>query len=103
VSEVEISKEIRRAVDTGKVSFGYRACQKSLISGKGELVVVSSNLPANWKETLKQLADTEKKRFVEVPETGLELGSVCGKPFNISAMIVLEVGKSKVLETESKA
>ena len=100
---MEISKEIRRAVDTGKVSFGYKACQKNLISGNGELVVVSSNIPQNKKEKLKQLADTEKKRFLEVTETGLELGSVCGKPFNISAMIVLEVGKSKVLETENKA
>jgi len=100
---VEISKEIRRAVDTGKVLFGYKACQKNLVLGNGELVVVSSNLPQNKKETLKQLADTEKKKFLEVPQTGLELGSVCGKPFGISAMIVLEVGKSKVLETDEKA
>ena len=31
-------------------------------------------------------------------EAGLVLGSVCGKPFTISVLLVLDEGKSKVLE-----
>jgi len=93
---MDANKEIRRAVDTGAVAFGYKTCHKNLLQGKGEIVIVSVNLPANDKERLAHLAKVEGKKYFEYPENGLVLGSVCGKPFVISAMIVLEVGKSNV-------
>jgi hypothetical protein len=34
----------------------------------------------------------------EFPGKGLELGSVCGKPFSIATLLVLDAGKSKVLD-----
>ncbi len=95
---MDANKEIRRAVDTGKVSFGLKGCKKSLLSGKGEIIIVCSNLPQNDKESLAHLAKVEGKKFFEYPENGLTLGSVCGKPFVISAMVVLDAGKSNVLE-----
>lgn len=95
---MDANKEIRRAVDTGTVAFGLKVCKKNLLSGKGELIIVSKNLPKNDKESLAQLAKVEGKKFLEYPDNGLVLGSVCGKPFVISAMVVLEAGKSKVLE-----
>ncbi|MFA5931003.1 MAG: 50S ribosomal protein L30e [archaeon] len=97
---VEANKEIRRAVDTGKVSFGYKQAKKNLLSGNGEMVIVSKNLPKNEKETLKQIANVESKKFYEYDDTGLVLGSVCGKPFVISVMLILEAGKSKILEIQ---
>ncbi len=97
---VDTNKEIRRAVDTGKVSFGYKTCQKNLLKGEGELIIVSSNMPGNEKETLEQLAKVEGKKFYMFQDSGLVLGSICGKPFVVSAMIVLDKGKSKVLEVQ---
>ena len=95
---IDLNKEIRRAVDTGKVSFGYKICRKHLSKGEGELIIVSANMPKNDKETLKHLASVEDKKVLEVQDTGLTLGSICGKPFVISAMIVLEKGKSNILD-----
>lgn len=95
---MDLNKEIRRAVDTGKVSFGYDSCKKIVLAGNGKLVVVASNLEQNRKETLNQLVQVEGKKLIEYPGTGLELGSVCGKPFVVSAMIVLEEGKSIIVE-----
>ena len=97
---VDTNREIRRAVDTGKVSFGYKTCQKNLSKGQGELTIVSNNMPLNEKEQLAQLAKTENKKFFVFQDSGLTLGSICGKPFVVSAMIVLDKGKSKVLEVE---
>jgi large subunit ribosomal protein L30e len=97
---VDTNKEIRRAVDTGKVVFGTKECKKKLLAGLGEMLIVSKNLPQNQKETLKQIASVENKKFYEYSEPGLVLGSVCGKPFVISAMLVLDAGKSKVLEIQ---
>jgi len=96
--DVDANREIRRAVDTGKVAFGFKECQKKLLSGTGEMVIVSKNMPKNDKETLKQITAVEGKKFYEYGETGLVLGSVCGKPFVISTMLILDAGKSKVLE-----
>ena len=95
---MDANKEIRRAVDTGSVAFGYKSCQKNLANGKGEIVIVSVNLPNNDKEKLAHLAKVEGKKYFEYPENGLVLGSVCGKPFVISAMIVLDKGKSNVVD-----
>ena len=96
--DVEANKEIRRAVDTGSVTFGTKVARKKILAGEGQMVIVSNNLPTNEKETLKQLVTIEGKKFYEYSDTGLVLGSVCGKPFTISVMVVLDAGKSKVLE-----
>jgi len=95
---IDLNKEIRRAVDTGEVIFGTKESKKKLLDNKGEMVIVSQNIPSNEKETLKHLAAIEGKKFFEYSETGLVLGSVCGKPFTISAMLIMDAGKSKILE-----
>ena len=96
--ELDANKEIRRAVDTGKVAFGFKECQKKLLIGNGEMLIVSKNIPQNDRETLKQIATVEGKKYYEYAETGLVLGSVCGKPFVVSTMLILDAGKSKVME-----
>lgn len=95
---MDTNKEIRRAVDTGKVSFGYKVCQKNLLQGEGEMIIISNNLPKNDREVLQHLAKVEGKKFLEYPENGLTLGSVCGKPFVVSAMIIIDAGKSSILD-----
>lgn len=97
---VDANKEIRRAVDTGKVIFGFRETQKKILAGEGKLVIVTKNLPINQKEVIKQLAKVEEKKFYEYSDSGLVLGRVCGMPFVISTMLILDDGKSKVLELE---
>lgn len=95
---VDANKEIRRAVDTGKVAFGYKEAQKKMLAGQGEMLIVAKNMPKNEKETIKHTAAVEGKKVYEYSDTGLVLGSICGKPFVVSAMLILEAGKSKVLE-----
>ncbi len=93
-----ISSDIRRAVDTGKVVFGQKQCQKEMLKGKGELLIVSKNMPGSEKERIKYIAEVNNKKIVEVEQTGISLGSVCGKPFVVSTLLVLDAGKSNILE-----
>jgi len=95
---VEEGKEIRRAVDTGKVAFGYKQCQKELMKGNGELIIISNNMARDDKEKLVHLTEVEGKKVFEYSKNGLKLGSICGKPFVVSSMIILDKGKSNVLE-----
>ena len=94
--------EIRRAVDTGKVSFGYRQVEKSVLRGEGKLVVVTKNLAGKKAEKLKHVSGISGVNFYNFDGTSLQLGAVCGKPFAVSALLVIDEGKSKVLELSSK-
>ncbi len=95
---LDAAKEIRRAVDTGKVLFGTKSAEKSIKNGTARLLVVVSNIPKLAREKLVSFAETAETPHFDFAGTGLELGSVCGKPFTVSAMVIEDEGKSKVLE-----
>ncbi len=95
---MEANKEIRRAVDTGKISFGYKECKKNILAGNGKLIIICNNIQKFEKENLEYLAQVEGKKIYAFEDNGLVLGSVCGKPFVVSTMLVIDEGKSKVLD-----
>lgn len=99
---MEFEKEIRRAVDTGRVDFGYRSSEKNVLNGKGKLLVVSKELPKEKKERLNYISKLSEIPVFEANQTPLKLGSICGKPFPITSMVVLEKGKSKILSIASQ-
>ncbi len=96
--ELDSNKEIRRAVDTGKVLFGTKQTEKNVLKGNGKLIIISRNFPKEVKEKLKHLGNISQIPFYEFAGSGLTLGSVCGKPFIVGCMLVQDFGKSKVLE-----
>lgn len=94
---VDANREIRRAVDTGKVFFGQRECEKSILKGEGQLVIIGSNTPANVRGKLELQANVSAIPVYGFSGTAAELGAVCGKPFVVSVMVIRDAGKSKVL------
>jgi len=99
---VEASKELRRAVDTGKVLFGKREVERSILKGKCKLVIISKNAERYSRERIEQLCKTGETPFFLFKATGLEIGSYCGKPFVVSFAGIENRGKSKVLELAGK-
>jgi len=99
---MDINIEIRRAVDTGKVNFGEKQSEKNILKGNGELIIISSNTNKILKERLEHYAKLSEIPFYEFQGSSVELGSVCGKPFPISVMTILNKGKSKILEVNEK-
>ncbi|MFH1224977.1 MAG: 50S ribosomal protein L30e [Candidatus Diapherotrites archaeon] len=94
---VDANREIRRAVDTGKVLFGQRECEKSILKGEGQLVIIGSNTPANARGKLELQANVSAIPVHGFSGTAAELGAVCGKPFVVSVMLIKDAGRSKVL------
>lgn len=94
----DVSREIRRAVDTGKVAFGFKQSEKALLSGKPSLIVFSSNIQKPVKERLQEYATIAGVQCFVFEGNGLELGAVCGKPFVVSVLSVLDEGKSNVMK-----
>ncbi|HIH16012.1 MAG TPA: 50S ribosomal protein L30e [Candidatus Diapherotrites archaeon] len=103
MAAVDAGKEIRRAVDSGEVFFGRRESEKSILKGDGQLLIISGNIPKLVKEKLQAQASVAGVPVYEFMGTGLELGSVCGKPFSILSMVVVKPGKSNVLSLGGEA
>ena len=95
---MDINKEIRRAVDTGKVLFGVKETEKSVLKGDAGLIVISGNIPVQLKERTTQLCKVGIVSILEFEGTGLALGSVCGKPFVVSVLCIEKAGKSKIMD-----
>lgn len=98
MDHAEAGKEIRRAVDTGKVLFGGKESLHSLKHGDGQLLVVTQNAPTLDLEEMAHIASLANVPIYKFAGNGLELGNVCGKPYVISTLLVLDEGKSKVLQ-----
>jgi large subunit ribosomal protein L30e len=99
---IDITKEIRRAVDTGKVVFGTKGSEKSLKKGNAKLLIIAGNIPKLAKEKLVLFAETANTPVLPFSGTAIELGNVCGKPFTINAMVIEDQGNSKVLDSIKK-
>jgi len=91
-------RELRRAVDTGKVIFGSKRTEKFLLNAEGKLLVLSSNIPKEKKEKLVHAASLHNIEVKEFSGSSKDLGELCGKPFNILTLLVLDPGRSKVLK-----
>ena len=99
---MDVQKEIRRAVDTGIVAFGQREAEKSILKGKATLIVISKNATLAARERILNLCKINEIPHYDFKGIGLELGSVCGKPFVISMLGIEKPGKSKILKELAK-
>ena len=100
---VDFNREIRRAVDTGKVIFGTKQGEKSLLTGKAKLMVIAANTPDLSRERFMHLAKIAGVPCISFEGSGLQLGGVCGKPFSILIMSVEDAGKSTLISAAGKA
>lgn len=100
---MDLNKAIRIAVDSGKVVLGSdRSVKMALNGGGAKLVIVSENCPEMVKGDLKHYCKLASIPVVEFEGSSVELGTVCGKPFPVSALSVLEAGNSGILDAVRK-
>ena len=90
---MDINKALRSAIDTGTVRVGTRESCKAADSGTAKLIIVSSNCP---EDTAKQVKES-KSPVHRFDGNNAALGAACGKPFPVSAVAILDGGKSDVL------
>ncbi len=95
---VDLDKAIRLAVDTGKVEFGTKSAKTLASHAKTKLVVLSSNCPKETSLAITRYAKLSNVPTLKYKGTSLELGSLCGVPFPVSALSIVEEGNSNVLE-----
>ncbi|MCJ2531257.1 MAG: 50S ribosomal protein L30e [Candidatus Thermoplasmatota archaeon] len=88
----DLAGPLRRAIETGQVVLGLHQVRRALQSDQARLVIRASNCPDEF------LGTPEDVPVEEFPGSNVELGAACGKPFSVSAVAVLDPGKSKILK-----
>jgi len=88
---IDISRALKSAISTGQVEFGVGQTEKAVKSGKAQMIILARNCQSD-------LLKSETKVKVHVYEgNNMELGALCGKPFSVSALAVIDKGSSNIL------
>jgi large subunit ribosomal protein L30e len=93
---MDMNRALRMVVQTGEVHFGMRQAKKALRERKAQLIVVPDNIP---DELVAELQGVSKVPLVKFKGTNFELGTVCGKPFSVSALTVIDAGDSDIMDS----
>lgn len=99
---MDVQKAIRMAVDSGEVLLGKNEARRSLHTGKCKLLVLAQNLPSDLKLTLEKEARLAGIPYYEFEGTSSDLGGLCGKPYPISVMSIINEGDSDILSLVKK-
>lgn len=89
--KVDISRALKAAITTGKVEFGVEQTEKAIKTGKAKMIILSRNCPS---QVLTGTIDVKVHVF---EGNNMELGALCGKPFSVSALAVIDKGTSNIL------
>jgi large subunit ribosomal protein L30e len=91
--DIELNKILRNVVRTGDVLIGSRQTIKAVDSQLAKIVILASNCPKDIEDNIKG-----RVPVINFPEGGVELGTVCDKPFAVAAMAVIEPGDSDIMK-----
>ena len=94
----DISKSIRIAVKTGSVSFGFESTLEAIKRGRAKLVILAGNCPESIMSRIEYYSKLSQIPVFRFGSSSWDLGSTCGKPFMVSAMVIREQGDSNILQ-----
>ena len=89
--KIDISRALKSAITTGKVEFGVDQTLKAVKDGKAQMVVLARNCPS------EELRGDIGVKVHTYEGNNMELGALCGKPFSVSALVIIDKGSSNIL------
>ncbi len=95
---VSFESELRMVLKTGKVVLGSKQTIKYVKLGKAKMVILAANAPPNIKNDILYYAKLSNIPVYIYKGTSVDLGTLCGKPFMVSAITILDEGDSRILE-----
>ncbi len=95
---VDLARELKVAMTTGKVVLGSRQTMKAILRGEAKAVVIAANVPVHIKSDIEYYAKLARIPIITYPGSSWELGAACGKPFKVSSLAIIDPGESAILE-----
>ena len=97
--KLDISRQLKVAVKTGKMLFGQRQTVDACARGDAKLVILAANCPQDYIDNLH--ARHPSVIMHRVMMVNRDLGVACAKPFAISTICVTDSGESDLLALQS--
>lgn len=98
----DLEQNINSAIKTGKVIIGSKNVITALLSSNVKLIILSNNCPQDTKERITYYSKLSSTPYSITNNNSLELGSICGKLFPVSAIGVVDPGESGILANSDK-
>ena len=89
---IDLGRAIKAAATTGKVVYGVQQAEKAVNGGEAKMVIVAENCPSEFLRS-----GNHNIKVVKFEGNNMELGALCGKPFSVSALAVINKGTSNIL------
>ncbi|MCL4381200.1 50S ribosomal protein L30e [Candidatus Marsarchaeota archaeon] len=89
--------DIRLAVDSGDVALGARQVIRTIEDSSAKLVVIASGNKTDAINDIKYVSGISGIRLEVFAGNSMDLGAVCGKPYSVSVLAVIDPGNSNVL------
>lgn len=91
--DINIDKALIKAVKTGKVVIGSKKAIELSQDNDTKMIILAKNCP---EDTRKKIESSDVPVYI-YDGTSRELGPICGKPFLIAAMAILDAGESDII------
>ncbi|MEM0201246.1 MAG: 50S ribosomal protein L30e, partial [Candidatus Micrarchaeaceae archaeon] len=85
---------------TGKYTIGNREVIKSITESKSKTIVLASKGKKEIVDDILHICKVAKIRVILYNGNSLELGTLCGKPYSVNVLSILEPGNSNILNEE---
>ncbi len=90
---MDVNRNIRSAVNTGKTVFGIKEVKAAAKGAKAKLIIVANNCPDKELKGKKY----KKIEIYHFKGNSHDLATAAGKPFSMSVLAVIEPGESNIL------
>lgn len=89
---MDITTAIKRILKTGKVEYGSKKAIENILNGKARAIITAENCPKEIKQDIKTYTKQANIPLIEYKGTALELGEICGKPFLVANITIINEG-----------
>jgi large subunit ribosomal protein L30e len=91
---MDFNTSLLRALKTGSVVLGPVRTEKCINEGRARMIIIAGNCPATFKTKITRNNNPSIHTF---EGSSSALGNVCGKPFSVSTLAIINPGESDIL------
>jgi large subunit ribosomal protein L30e len=97
ISLADLNNDVRLAVDTGKVSFGHREVLRAVNSSSAKAVIIAEKGRKSMTDDINHVCKVAGIRVITFRGSSMELATVCGRPYSVNSLAILDAGNSTIL------
>jgi large subunit ribosomal protein L30e len=93
----DLARDVRLAVDTGKVALGSREVDRAVLRNTAKVVIAAERARKDKLDDIIHMCAVANIRLLKFDATSNGLGTVCGKPYPVVAVAIIEPGNSNII------